>query len=106
MVRKAVSAGLVSAAAALGTLLWGLREPALWLDESASVVAVQRTWPALWRLLQGSDAPLAPYYVVLKVFTEVIAGLGGAGLAPELLYRLPSVAAAVLAVWALSRWLA
>jgi hypothetical protein len=106
MVRKAVWAGLVPAAAALGTLLWGLKAPALWLDESASVIAVRRTWPALWRLLDGPEAPLVPYYILLKTFTGLVTRAGGAGLPPELLYRLPSVIAAVLAVWVLTTWLA
>ena len=42
------------AATALVLQLWAVRRPALWLDESASVVATQRTWPHLWRLAGGA----------------------------------------------------
>src|SRR3712207_8163256 len=51
---------------ATAVLLWGVDRPALWLDESASVVATQRTWADLWVLLRAADAPLVPYYALLK----------------------------------------
>ena len=96
------AAGL-SAAAVLG---WGLTTPALWLDESATVIATRRGWPELWHLLEGSEAPLVPYYAVEKVAVSAIAAVLPAGaVPPELLYRLPAVAAAVLAAWLLAGWL-
>lgn len=99
--------GLVTAAATTALLLWHLGRPALWLDESASMIATQRTWPALWKLFQGTDAPLVPYYVVLKILTEAATALVPAlGHHPEVLYRAPSVVAVVLAAWALTGWLA
>jgi hypothetical protein len=107
MTRRAHGLGLLLAVATLGTLLWGVDRPALWMDESASVVATQRTWPNLWHLLHGAEAPLVPYYVLLKVARSGVAGVSSAAAAnPELIYRLPSVVAAVLAVWILTVWLA
>jgi mannosyltransferase len=85
---------------------WGLTTPALWLDESATVLATRRGWPGLGHLLRGPEAPLLPYYAVEKVAvagTEAVLPAGA--VPPELLYRLPSVAAAVLAVWVLAAWL-
>jgi mannosyltransferase len=88
-------------------LVWDLSRPALWLDESATVVATQRTWPGLWLLLQGSDAPLVPYYALEKsLAAAVTAHDPSAATHPEILFRWPSVVALVLAVWALSVWLA
>ena len=99
-------AGVV-ALATLALLVWGLVRPALWLDESASVVATQRSWPALWSMLGGSDAPLVPYYALLKVTTSAVTLVApGTAAAPEVLFRWPSVAVTVLAAWALTLWLA
>ncbi len=99
--------GLAAAFITFGLMCWDLGRPAFWLDESASVVATQRTWPDLWLLLRGSDAPLVPYYTVLKVLT----GLGthvdpGLWHHPEVMYRWPSVLAVSLALWVLTFWLA
>ena len=99
--------GLLLALATLGVLSWDLTRPALWLDESASALATQRSWPNLRLLLHGSDAPLVPYYALLKVLTTATRNLfPAAGAHLELLYRWPSVAATVLAVWVLAVWLA
>ena len=106
MIRRAHLYGLLSAAAASALLSWHLDRPALWLDESASVVATQRTWSDLFSLLNGADAPLVPYYAALKLVTSITADLSpGVTAHPELLYRLPSLLAAVLAVWTLAVWL-
>src|SRR5689334_11104343 len=59
-------------------LSWGLGRPAFWLDEGASVVATQRSWTDLFRLLQGADAPLVPYYAVLKTTTGFLRALSPA----------------------------
>jgi hypothetical protein len=87
-------------------LIWGLGRPAFWLDEGASVVATQRSWPDLFRLLQGADAPLVPYYTVLKVLAATVERLAP-GLAghPELMFRLPSAIAVTLASALLIGWL-
>lgn len=92
---------------AAAVLVWGLSRPALWLDETVSVVSTQRTWAGLPPLLHGADAPLVPFYVLLKAFTALVTSvLPAAGSDPEVLYRAPSVIAAILAVWALTSWVA
>jgi len=94
------------AAATLALLGWGVGRPAFWLDEAASVVATERSWPNLWRLLHGPDAPLVPYYAVLKVFTTITGNLVPHLVSnPEVLFRVPSVLAVVLAGGALINWL-
>lgn len=52
---------------ALLMLLWRIDVPYPWTDESATVAAVERSWPGLWNLLGGQDAPLVPFYVVAKL---------------------------------------
>jgi hypothetical protein len=105
--RRRHGLGLLMALATLGLLTWRLSGPALWLDESASAVATQRTWPNLWLMLRGSDAPLVPYYALLKVLTTATTDLfPQAASHPEVLFRWPSVVAAVLGVWLLTVWLA
>lgn len=95
------------AAATLMMMAWGLGRPALWLDEAASVVATQRTWADLWGLLGGTEAPLVPYYALLKVTSSAVTSVGPAlAASPEALVRWPSVAVTVLAAWALTLWLA
>jgi hypothetical protein len=97
--------GLVAAAAAAGLLGWGLGAAALWRDESATTVAIRRTWPDLWQLLQGSEAPLVPYYAVLKVLTGATAQLvPGSAIHLESFERWPSAAAMVIACWVLVHW--
>jgi mannosyltransferase len=87
--------------------MWRVDRPALWIDESASVVATQRTWSHLWQLFGGAEAPLVPYYAMLKLIRGTIAWLSPAVAAnSELAFRLPSIGAAVLAVWILTVWLA
>jgi mannosyltransferase len=88
---------------AAGLLGWGLATPALWLDEAATVSATQRDWSSLWHLTQASEAPLVPFYALVKVLTVVSPD---GTLSPEVLYRLPSVVAACLAVAVLALWLA
>ena len=95
------------AIATLALMTWGMGRPALWLDEAASVVATQRTWADLWALLGGPDAPLVPYYALLKATSSAVTALVPAWAAsPEALVRWPSVAVTVLAMWALTLWLA
>jgi mannosyltransferase len=87
--------------AASAVLIWNLDRPALWLDETASLVSTQRTWPQLWTLMHGAEAPLVPYYALLKVTTSPLTG----AVPLEIRYRWPSVAVCVVAVWALTLWL-
>ncbi|MEV6817061.1 glycosyltransferase family 39 protein, partial [Micromonospora sp. NPDC051296] len=60
--------------------------PALWADELATWGAVQLSWSQLWQLSGSVDAVLTPYYVLMKLYTDV-AGTSTVAL------RLPSVAA-------------
>jgi mannosyltransferase len=98
--------GLYAGTAAALIMFWGLSRSALWLDESASAVATQRSWPHLWRLLQGTDAPLVPYYILLKAQKDAALLLfPGAGSHLEALLRWPSAVAIAVACWVLVSWL-
>jgi hypothetical protein len=97
--------GLLSALATAVLMGWGLGRIAFWLDEGASVVATQRTWPNLWVLIGSPEAPLMPYYALLKTFVRVGRVVPGLGEHPEILFRLPSVIATVLATGILVSWL-
>ena len=104
--RRRHGLGLLMALASLSLLAWHLDRPALWLDESASAVATQRSWPHLWLLLRGDDAPLVPFYALLKALTSATTTMfPAAAQHPELLLRWPSALAAVLAAWLLTVWL-
>jgi mannosyltransferase len=95
------------AAATLIMMMWGLGRPALWLDESASVIATQRSWAGLWVLFGGTDAPLVPYYALLRTASSAVTSIApDSAASPELLFRWPSVAVTVLGAWALTLWLA
>ena len=95
------------AAATLTMMVWGVGRPALWLDESASVIATQRTWTGLWVMLSDTDAHLVPYYALLKAASAAVTAIApGSAASPEVLFRWPSVAVTVLAAWALTLWLA
>ncbi len=70
--------------------LWRARRPALWADELATWGAVRLSWGQLWQLLGHIDATVGPYYLGLKLWTEV-AGTGNLAL------RLPSIVAMAVA---------
>ena len=78
------------AAATCALMTWGLNRPALWLDEAATVLATQRRWADLWVLLGGAEAPLVPYYALVKLASPV-AGLPvlGAGRPPGVFWAPP-----------------
>jgi hypothetical protein len=98
--------GLLMALATAVAMTWSLARPALWLDEGATVVATQRTLPDLWTLRQGPEAPMLPYYLLMKVFSGVAGRIAPALEShPEVLFRLLSVMVSVLAGWALITWL-
>ncbi|GAB3257103.1 glycosyltransferase family 39 protein [Kineosporia babensis] len=98
--------GLISGLLATAFLGWGLARTAFWLDEGATVVATQRSWDDLWTLKDGPEAPLLPYYVLLKLFRSAARALAPfLSDHPELLLRLPSAVVTVLAVWILAAWL-
>ncbi|GAA3600520.1 hypothetical protein GCM10022223_15160 [Kineosporia mesophila] len=98
--------GLLAFAVALALTAWALHRPALWLDEAASAVAARRSWPDLWQLWGGTDAPLMPYYLVLKFLSATASFVDPRLTAhPEVLLRWPSALAAAGAVGVLVAWL-
>lgn len=61
--------GAAAAVAVLSLLLtvpWAAAV-APWADESATLMAVRRSWQQLAGMYQGSDAPLVPYYAIVKL---------------------------------------
>lgn len=66
---------LVVAVAGLLFGLFGISVPAPSPDESATVMAVWRSWPDLFALWAGADAPLMPYYVLAKVWAAIFGWL-------------------------------
>jgi mannosyltransferase len=95
------------AAATSAMMVWNLGRPALWIDQSVTVIATQGTWRNLLTLLQGQEAPLVPYYALVKATSaasrQLIPALNSH---LEILFRWPSAVAMALAGWALIRWLA
>lgn len=77
--------------AALLVVLIGIERPAAWMDEAATMLAVRRSWHGLGALLDGADAPMVPYYALVKVWLRFCGPL------PELVaIRLLSAVAAAL----------
>jgi len=66
--------------------LIGIGIPSLWYDEAATVTAVTRDWPELWRMLGNVDAVHGAYYVLMHVLVDWF------GYSPVLL-RMPSAIA-------------
>lgn len=69
--------------------LWGIDRGGMWRDEAVTFQVARRTVPQIWRLLHGVDAVHGLYYLFMHA---VLAPHPG-----EVLLRLPSVCAAVLA---------
>ena len=106
MEERRAGPGVLAFGAALVLVFWAIARPALWLDEAASAVATDRSWTDLWRLWGGTDAPLMPYYLLLKALRELsLAVLPRAADHPEVLLRWPSAVAAAAAVGVLVSWL-
>lgn len=80
---------------ALGVFSAGLEVPDAWGDESASWLAVTRPWSGIPVLLTSGDAPLVPYYVLVKLVLTVVP------LSPLLVMRAMSALAVAVAVAAL-----
>ena len=98
--------GLAAAMASAALMAWNLGTPALWRDEAASAVAQRRTWPQLWELLGGPEAPLVPFYAVLKTLTMgTLEVIPSAGMHLEELVRWPSAVAVVISSCVLVVWL-
>ena len=70
-------------------------------------MASNRTWGHLWELAGGSDAPLMPYYAILKAMRLATARTLPASMEHlEVLERWPSAVAVVIACALLAHWLA
>lgn len=80
---------------AIPVVFSGISTPAPWQDESATMLVMERNWSQLLPLLTNQDAPLVPYYVLVK---PIVALLGWLPVLTVL--RGISAAAAVVAVGA------
>ena len=83
--------------AALAIFLWRIGAPMAWTDEGVTYVTLQRSWSHLLLLWQGSDAPLLPYYVLAKAWTDTLVAFG-LPYSIELIRSFSAVLAAVAAV--------
>ncbi|GEM_PF-1719034 len=64
-------------AIALAVFCWKIGTPNPWSDESVTYVTVQeRDWSGILRLWQGADAPLLPYYLLVKAWTDSLTAIG------------------------------
>ncbi len=59
----------------LALALIGIGVPLPWMDESATMLALRRSWQGIFELLGGADAPLVPYYLVAKAWISVLGWL-------------------------------
>ncbi len=96
--------GMPIGVGALALLVAGLGSwvPGLWHDEVATLVAAERSWTSLGRMLTGVDAIHGVYYVIMHLWVDVA---GDSALA----LRMPSVlavggTAALLAAFAQRQW--
>ncbi len=80
---SAVVMGLVLGVAAAALGVWRAWEPSLWLDEIATIIAVDRSWTELFAMLARTDAVHGLFYVLTKPWTDLV------GTSPTTL-RLPS----------------
>lgn len=71
---------------ALGVV--GLTGTGLWADELATWGITTVSWAELWRQLDGTDATIGPYYVLIRIWTAVFGD-------SDLSLRLPSLLAMV-----------
>jgi mannosyltransferase len=74
------------AGATLCMTLWGITGASFWRDEAATLSAVRRPMPALWRMLEHTDVVHGLYYLIMWPLVRVL-GFG------ELGARLPSAIA-------------
>ena len=96
-------AAFVLAAGVLGVSGWwlftGLATPAAWLDEGATYLTLQRSWPELLRLLEGPDAPLVTYYALAKLWTSALTAITGWPAEVPEIRSLSAVLATLAALW-------
>lgn len=83
---------LVPSSVMLGLALWHITVPSYWRDEGATLAAVQRPFGQLVRMLGHVDAVHGVYYMIMWPLVR----LAGPG---ELITRLPSALAMVVAAW-------
>lgn len=83
-----VSAGAVA--------LLGIQRPAYWVDEATTAMIVRWPWPDLLTVIQGQEAPLGPYYLLMRPWTALRED--------PWWFRLPSASAMVAAVVAIAWW--
>jgi mannosyltransferase len=75
--------------------LWDITGPSYWRDEAATLTAVHRSFPELLRMLRNVDAVHGAYYIIMWPLVHAF----GSG---EVVTRLPSVAAMVVAAAAVA----
>ncbi len=83
---------------ALAVFFTDLATPYAWTDEGVTYVTIHRRWPDLLQLWHGSDAPLLPYYAVVKAWVQVSGVVAGPDVTLWRIRSLSAVAAAVAAV--------
>lgn len=64
--------------------MWGRGVAYPWGDEGVSYVTIQRTWPQLFELWNGRDAPLLGYYVVAKAWSDTVMALTSQSISIEI----------------------
>jgi mannosyltransferase len=87
--REAWQRRIACGAPALVTVLLcviGLNGPGLWADELATWGITTVSWSELWRQLDGTDATIGPYYVLIRFWAAVFGD-------SDISLRLPSVLA-------------
>jgi mannosyltransferase len=63
----------------------GLTGPGLWADELATWGITAVSWQELWRQLDGTDASIGPYYVLIRLWVAVFGDSDLALRAPSML---------------------
>lgn len=96
----AVVFGSVVFVVAAGLGLYRIGRAAYWFDEAATVTLVRWSWADLIAVIRGPEAPLGPYYLLMRPWTSLRAA--------EWWVRLPSAltlagAVALTGVWARRR---
>lgn len=92
--RAGTLGGVFTVAAAVA--LAGIGRPAYWVDEATTVMLVHWRWHDLLGVIAGPEAPLGPYYLLMKPWTAVCSA--------EWWARLPSALPLAGAVTVLTGW--
>lgn len=101
-------------ALAAAWFLYHIDRPGVWTDEGVTLVVIHRTLRQLWHLWPGNDAPMMPYYLLMKglrtladvlrlpigdvVLVRSVSGLAMAGAAVALYLLVRRHSSAVLAL--------